>query len=31
MLANAEEMKAAYDKVRSGGNYFGLHIDEVNK
>ena len=23
--------KTAYEKVTSGGNYFGLHIDEVNK
>ena len=28
---NFEEMKTAYEKVTSGGNYFGLHIDEVNK
>ena len=31
MLENYEEMKTAYEKVTSGGNYFGLHIDEVNK
>jgi hypothetical protein len=31
MLENFEEMKTAYEKVTSGGNYFGLHIDEVNK
>ena len=31
MLACAEEMKAAYDKVISGGNYYGLHADESPK